>query len=155
MRERVTRDERIDQGNGMWGLSRIVENNGGSYTVISNGVLLSVIDGAQKVSEKKSWSCVSVGKLGTTMVDFQLDYSREIGATTALNGKPPILLWLEDMETIDGDAVQILIANEKVGTGTRSAGETIRNKVLNILRQSKKDHPRFFKRICCKFLICE
>lgn len=138
LRERITRDERIGQGNGMWGLSRIVENNGGSYTVISNGALLSFFDGIQKTIEKNHGVMYPSEKLGTTMVDFQLDCSREIDATTALNGKPPILLWLEDMETVDGDAVQILIANEKVGTGTRSAGETIRNKVLNILRQSRK-----------------
>lgn len=138
LRERVTRDEKIGQGNGMWGLSRIVENNGGSYTVISGGALLSFIDGKQKVFKSRHGVIYPSEKLGTTMVDFQLDCSKEIDATTALNGKPPTLLWLEDMETLDGEAIQISIADEKVGTGTRSAGETIRNKVLNILKQSNK-----------------
>lgn len=40
LQEKITRDENIGQGNGMWGLGRIVTENGGTFEIQSNAANL-------------------------------------------------------------------------------------------------------------------
>lgn len=138
LQERVTRDSRVGQGNGMWGLSRIVEDNGGSYTVISNGAYYSLQDGETHTFPERHGVTYFSESLGTTLVDFQLNCSTKIDVAGILNDNPPILLWLEDMETDSGEEIVLKIASESMGTGTRQAGVALRNKALNVLKQSGK-----------------
>lgn len=139
LQERVTRDNSIGQGNGMWGLSRLVENNGGSYTVASNGAKVAIINGKPECHEKTQHGVVYYSEnLGTTMVDFQLNCDQSIDVPAMLNGYSPPMLWLDDMESSDGQSIKLKIADEPAGTGTRHAGACVRIKAMNLLRQTKK-----------------
>ena len=138
LQERVTRDEHIGQGNGMWGMSEIVQKNGGSFKVVSHGASYSYEHGRSLTEEQNEGVSFFDRKLGTTLVDFQLYCNREIDIAVALKGYEPTLLWLEDLESPSGDDVIISIAGLSEGTGTRKAGEKLRTYVLNVMKESKK-----------------
>lgn len=138
IKEGVTRDNSIGQGNGMWGLTKIVLQNGGRCHVASGGASLSYIGEETQSFEKDSGVFYSNMKLGTTLVDFQLDCSSEIDIAGVLNGHSPAMLWLEDLESPTGESIVFRIADESEGTGTRRAGLSSRNKLLNIMRESGK-----------------
>lgn len=135
LQERVTRDEKIGQGNGLWGLTRIVQESQGLLRVVSGGAKYEYSEGNENTIRSGEF-CLSPAR-GTVMVDVQLDYSREINIDKALNGYEPIDLWLEGHETGQGE-FRIEIAAESAGTGTRKAAEQIRNMALNIVTQEKK-----------------
>lgn len=136
LQERVTRDEAIGQGNGMWGFSEIVRLNGGSYSVASNGAKV-FFDPEESSSYEKGGFYYGWDNLGTTLVDFQLDCSRSIDVAQALK-QDPTRLWLEDMEDATGEEYVLSIANESAGTGTRQAAERVRHKASNIIREGDK-----------------
>ncbi len=133
--ERVTRDEKIGQGNGMWGLSRIINENGGTIRISSCGAVYSCINGSLSTIDNGDFNFGK--KVGTTRVDFQLDYSKSIDIVSALNGYKPIDLWLENLENDAGDYA-ITVLNESSGTGTRKSALKFRNMVLNIIRETHK-----------------
>lgn len=135
LQERITRDTNIGQGNGMWGLSEIVLENGGSLRISSCG---AVLDRQGNNIRTISNGDFNLGKSsGTTFVDFQLDYSRKIDVAKALNGYEPIDLWLENLEDDSGNYI-IEIAKESSGTGTRQSAQKIRNIVINIIKETHK-----------------
>lgn len=136
LQERVTRDESVGQGNGMWGLSEIVQENAGSFRVVSNGATCFHANGITKTFASGGMQYDSEN-LGTTLIDFQLDYSKKIDVAKALHGHEPVKLWLENRENITGDHV-IKLSEESSGTGTRKAGERMRHLAINILREGQK-----------------
>ena len=71
------------------------------------------------------------------IVDFQLDYSKEISISKALGGYEPVNLKIESLEDVDGNIV-IDLHSKKSGTGTRKSGEKIRNELINIYKQTNK-----------------
>ena len=133
LQERVTRDESIGQGNGMWGFSESVRLNGGSYSVSSDGARVSFVNDKVDARERAGFFYGSDG-LGTTLIDFQLDCARPLDIARALK-QDPTQLWLEEMEDPSGTAHVISIAEESAGTGTRQAAEKIRHKTINIIRE--------------------
>lgn len=135
LQERVTRDESIGQGNGMWGLSEIVQENAGSFRVTSNGASYSYLNGSTNTYKEGGMQYKSES-LGTTLIDFQLDYSKKIDVARALHGYEPIKLWLENRENLAGNHV-IKLSEESSGTGTRRAGERVRHLAMNILREGQ------------------
>lgn len=136
LQERVTRDESIGQGNGMWGFSEVVRLNGGSYSVSSNGAKVYFSEEGNFPNERGGFYYGS-DSLGTTLVDFQLDCSHSIDVAQALR-QDPTRLWLEDMEDPAGREYVLSIASESAGTGTRQAAERIRHKASNIIREGDK-----------------
>lgn len=81
---------------------------------------------------------MNLGKnYGTTLIDFQLNYSNEINVVSALNGYKPIDLWLENFEAVNGDII-ISVAEQSSGTGTRKSAEKLRTMVMNIVLTEKK-----------------
>ncbi len=135
IKEKVTRDENVGQGNGMWGFSRILDDAQGSLSIRSTGAKYSKEHGLESFLENDDLKINDT--LGTTTVDFQLDYSRRIDIAKALNGHQPMDLWTENLEDEKGDPV-ISIAQLSEGTGTRKAAAKMRNMILNIVLNEKK-----------------
>lgn len=132
MRERVTRDERIGQGNGLWGLSQIIKEANGKLLISSGGARYEYDSGDEKTIISGDFN---LGKAnGTTMIDFQLDYSVPIDVAQALNGYIPLDFWLENHENDQGEII-LDIAKESNGTGTRKSAEKMRNIVINCLQE--------------------
>lgn len=132
LNERVTRDEKIGQGNGLWGLTQIIKETKGRLFVSSSGACYRYDNEQEKTIESGDFN---LGKTnGTTMIDFQLDYSSPIDIAQALNGYVPLDFWLENHENEDGN-ITLDIAKESYGTGTRKSAEKMRNLVVNCLRE--------------------
>lgn len=127
MSESITSNKAIGQGNGLWGLSQIIKETNGRITLCSSGAQYSFLEGEEDWIEN---GCFNLGKEnGTTMVDFQLDYSQPIDVLKALNGYEPYDKWADDHEN-DLGHFSIKIAKESNGTGTRKSAEKVRNIII-------------------------
>ena len=135
MQERVTRDTSVGQGNGLWGLSNIVNANGGSIRISSCGARYSHYDGQPTKVMDGDFNLGS--KQGTTMIDFRLDYAKPINIAEALAGYEPTDLVLEEHED-DEENITIVVSKEAHGTGTRQSAEKLRNFAENLRNEKKK-----------------
>lgn len=135
MQERITRDSKVGQGNGLWGLSEIIRSSNGYMSISSqgatyiydHGVIREIYNGDFNLGRKN----------GTTLINCQLNYNKDIDITKALHGHTPQDLWLEDLEDND-EEYRFSIAKMSSGTGTRKAAESMRYMVLNTMREGKK-----------------
>ncbi|MFN0034089.1 MAG: STAS-like domain-containing protein [Saprospiraceae bacterium] len=134
IQESVTRDKKVGQGNGMWGLSEIVKNNSGRITIISGSGLYMRSNGDVTVNNKLTSLSPSHG---ACLVDFQLNYSKEISLAEALKGHKPVNYRTESFED-DNGAVTFRLADAKTGTGTRESGKRIRTDLINMFNDTKK-----------------
>lgn len=132
MKERITRDEKIGQGNGLWGLSQIIKETKGRLLISSGGARYEYDGGKEKTITTGDFNLGK--KNGTTMIDFQLNYSSPIDIAQALNGYVPLDFWLENHENEKGEII-LDVANESNGTGTRKSAEKMRNLVINCLKE--------------------
>ena len=131
LEEKVTRDERIGQGNGLWGLSEIIKMNGGSLRIVSNGSEFRLDNGV--VSTQDKYFDEKFTDRNLTIVDFQLDYSKSIDITKALNRDIGVYdAWLEEHENNEGE-LHFCVIDESAGTGTRIAAEKFRTKIENAI----------------------
>ena len=132
IKERITRDEKIGQGNGLWGLSQIIKETSGKLMISSGGARYQYLNDMESTVASGDFN---LGKEhGTTMIDFQLDYSSPIDVAGALNGYTPIDYWAEQHENAKGE-IEIDVAKESNGTGTRKSAEKLRNIVVNFLKE--------------------
>lgn len=139
LQESVTRDKKIGQGNGLFGLSSLMKQGDSRLKITSGRGYYSYMYGESKTYDK----CPIISEdISMTTIDFMLDYSNNISIENALifNGQiyTPISLRIENMENIDGN-IRILIKEESNGTGTRQAAMRIKNKILNILSEEPKN----------------
>jgi len=133
VKEGVTRDKKIGQGNGLWGLHQIVSENTGILNIISNSACYNLTNNKFKTFDKLPQFSYDNG----CIVDFQIDYSKEISISKALGGYEPVNLKIESLEDNAGNIVIDLHSKES-GVGTRKSGEKIRNELINVYKQSKK-----------------
>jgi hypothetical protein len=117
VKEGVTRDPQIGQGNGLWGLLEIVKNNSGLLTITSGSGSLLIRKNESKAFPKLPY--LDKYHQGT-IVDFQIDTSQGIDIASALSGHKPVNLMLENLETDTGEH-RIIIKEHTNGTGTRRA----------------------------------
>ena len=134
VKEGVTRDKKIGQGNGLWGLQNIIYKNSGLLTITSGNGQIS-FNGNDFT--KKEENVFLDRQHQTTIIDFQLDYSKQISIAEALNGFTPTNLRIEQFETDQGTLLYKL-KDQATGTGTRQSGERIRNEILNLLQESSQ-----------------
>lgn len=134
VKEGVTRDTAIGQGNGMWGLHNIVKANSGMLVITSNSASYML-----KGDEIKTFSRLPVisRELGTTTIDFQIDFDKGISLAETLGGYTPVNLRLEALENDEGNILYKL-SEKSSGTGTRQSGERIRNEILNLYQESHR-----------------
>ena len=131
--EGITRDKSIGQGNGLWGLHQIVKENTGQLNIISGSAAYSLINNKVSVFPDRPHLPLDNG----CIVDFQLDYSKEISVSKALGGYEPVNLTIESAENEAGDIV-VTLRNKESGVGTRTSGEKIRHEMTNLYKQSNK-----------------
>lgn len=138
IKEGVTRDKKIGQGNGMYGLHQIVKFNEGRLTITSNRA-------SYFLKENQAQTFTNIPSIsqdrGCSTIDFQLDYEKNVSISDALkfNGHPyeKVNQRIEDMENGHGEIIYDL-KNKANGYGTRQSGERVRNDILNIWEYSKK-----------------
>lgn len=140
LQERITRDEKIGQGNGLWGLSTIVSNSKGKMEISSSGARYLFNAGAIRTTKEGGF--VLNTQLGTSFLDVRLSYNNDIdiaNALTSSNGNryQPIDMWLENLED-EKNQYLIKVAELASGTGTRQSAEKLRNIVLNISNNQQK-----------------
>ena len=123
IKEGVTRDKSIGQGNGMYGLSEIVKNNMGILNI--------------NIRTFKNLPSISFN-VGCTSVDFQLDYDKNISIEQALRigGKQSnfVNFNLENLENSQGE-IEYIIKEKAQGYGTRKSGLKARNEIINIYKE--------------------
>lgn len=139
IKEGVTRDKNLGQGNGMAGLFNLIQEGNGSMSITSGNGYYSYRMGGPKTSDNLPF--VSLKNQCTT-IDFQLDYSSNISLDKVLTFQgrsfPFTNLYIENLENDRGDLVYRL--NEKAeGTGTRESAIRVKNEVINLFNQSKKN----------------
>lgn len=138
IKESVTRDKSIGQGNGLFGLHSIVQQGVGRMRITSGG-------GAYLYNYGSIETFPNIPILSketpSTTVDFQLRYSSDVSLDNALkfHGVPYQLtnLWLESLEDDLGQIVYV-VKNHAEGTGTRLSAVRVRNEILNILQTDPK-----------------
>ncbi len=128
VRERVTRDESIGQGNGLWGLYRLVSLHNGRLRITSGKSSLDVLGG--EISTESGITSLGAQSPGTT-VDFQLTTSEEVDVVAAL-GHTPVNTIIEAFQTGRDDAT-VVVRDVVGGTGTRISGAELRNLITNLL----------------------
>ncbi|MBP6827156.1 MAG: STAS-like domain-containing protein [Saprospiraceae bacterium] len=134
IQERVTRDKKVGQGNGMWGLSEIVKKNAGRLTIISGSGFYMRSNGDVKTGDYFNYLSPTNG---ACLVDFQLNYNKEISLAEALKGHKPVNYRTESFED-DSGAVAFRLADAKTGIGTRESGKRIRTDLINMFNDTKK-----------------
>lgn len=126
------------QGNGLYGLYQIVKENGGKLTISSgkSAIMLSN-KGFQKFDNGEKVSKNHPG----TIVDFQLDISKQIDIQSALkkvNGFDGFDIRIDNMwDENNSDWLRYNVYENCSGTGTRVAGKELRNDVINTIKRTK------------------
>lgn len=128
IKEGVTRDKKIGQGNGLWGLHNIVKENEGQLAITSSGAAYVLTGNEIRTSSNIRYLSK---ESGATIVDFQIDYSKGMSLSKALGGHEPINLRLEELVD-DHGVLTFRLRDKSSGTGTRSSGERIRNELVNL-----------------------
>jgi hypothetical protein len=132
LREGVTRDSRIGQGNGLWGLHNIVKQNSGQLNIISGPGRYSLT--GDDVTTAATQPFLDRDN-ESTRVDIQIDFSKGIALSQALGGFQPVNHRTESIQDDSGTVVFRLI-DKASGRGTRKSGEALRNEVINLAGQS-------------------
>ncbi len=121
------------QGNGLYGLYGIVENNEGRLTVTSGNASL-FFQSNQPLKKYDNLPVIDPNHAGT-IVDFQLDLSNDIDITTifkSIGGFDGFDIRLEDMLT-ENNYYNYDVYENCSGTATRESGKASYNDVLNII----------------------
>ena len=138
IQEEVTRDKRIGQGNGLFGLHSIVKQGKGKLVITSGKGSYTYVNG--QVHTYDNIPYISNQTPGT-IVDFQLNYAEDMSLDKALifRGKPYniINLHFEELEDDYGRIIYKIIERSE-GTGTRDSAIRVKNEILNILSEEQK-----------------
>lgn len=128
----------LGQGNGLYGLSQIVNANGGRLAISTGKSTLML-----KRGDFKTWSnnpIVDENHYSTT-VDFQLELSKKTDIKEALRsigGIDDFDIRIDDMVQENSDWLKYKVADNAKDTGTRSSGRSLRIDVFNIMRRKEK-----------------
>jgi hypothetical protein len=132
--EGVTRDITLGQGNGMWGLKKIVLDNKGSLSVISGSGAV-IYDYNESYNERTYMSLAYPSKtFNTTLLDISFNFKNTINISSALGNYEPyefITRKNEELEIAEG-TLKVDVALVTVGTGTRKAAKEVRNYLINL-----------------------
>lgn len=139
VKEGVTRDKKLGQGNGMTGLFNLIQEGNGSICITSGNGYFRHSNGEPYTKDVLPYPS---NENQCTTVDFQLDYSNDISLDKVLTfqGKtfPFTNLHIENLEDDRGDLVYKLSEHAE-GTGTRESAIRVKNEIVNLFNQSKKN----------------
>lgn len=138
IQEEVTRDKKIGQGNGLYGLHSIIKQGQGKL-VITSGTGSYCYSG---ISAKNYEHLPSISKNNPgTIVDFQLCYERDMSLDQALvfRGKQYDFASIRFEEYENDNGIQEYVIKDKSeGTGTRISASRVKNDILNILTETQR-----------------
>lgn len=130
IREGVTRDKNIGQGNGLFGSYEISHQGKGSFKVISNNAMLIHEKGNLKISRVDS-------RYRGTIVEATVDFSTEnlMASALTINGKQykPVDFIESSYEDPNADHINFIIRKQSGSYGTRSAGAPLKDRLANIV----------------------
>jgi len=136
VQEGVTRDKKVGQGNGLWGLYNMVTLNGGHLSIISGKGGLNFNQKDDKVYSYKDIILLN-NENQATNINFHLNLAKNISIKEALKGHELIDLFVESLENDYGQYIY-KISEAASGIGTRQSAIAIKNEILNIQKQTKK-----------------
>ena len=128
IREGVTKNEVTNQGNGLFGLTQIIEKNGGRLMMRTGKGRLTLA--GDRVTGKNDQPSIGSGHQAT-FVDFQLNVDKPIRLGEALK-HPPASLFLESLESDEGEHI-VGIRDLAGGAGSRLAARELRTLIVNVL----------------------
>lgn len=135
LRPGVTRDKKLGQGNGLWGLGRIIAATKGRLAITSGAEQLTLDPSyVQEHGTAESHKVQFFGyeNPGTT-VDFQMITDRTINIRELL--ELPSATNLRFEQSVDDRERHRISIHEGPGTGTRIAGERLRMRAMNSLNE--------------------
>jgi hypothetical protein len=134
IREGVTRDPRVGQGNGLYGSYRIAEASGGYFYIHSGYAFLEASKGYLKI-----WT--ETLPFNGTLVVSGMDYSDPRVLADALQFQGQRFSPTDYIETkyeLDADGVLPFILDRECATfGSRDAGAPVRRKLINLYRMGR------------------
>jgi hypothetical protein len=134
IKEGVTRDEKIGQGNGLWGLHNIISQNNGRLNILSGKGGMFFSDYGQKARPSNDIVILNKNNQSTT-VHFVLRLKNKISLKEALKGHEITDMNVENLKNDFGDIVY-RIADVGSGTGTRDSGLLMKNELINIYKST-------------------
>ena len=132
IREGVTRDKTLGQGNGLFGSYQVCSHSMGSFHIDSGRAKLvfGERDGLRVTTEKVPFE--------GTLIAAQINFSdpRLLAEALKFGGRPHVPLDFVELyyEQHDRDEVVFIMKNEVTSFGSRVAGTPVRNKLLNLVR---------------------
>ena len=125
------------QGNGLFGLYRIIQENQGSLTITSGSASIMF---SQNGDSRKYEHIPFLGyDNSATIVDFQIDLKKDVNIQSAfktIGGFDGFDIRLDNMIQ-DDDSVLYDVYSNCRGTATRESGFELRNDVLNTIKRMK------------------
>lgn len=138
IKEEVTRDKSIGQGNGLFGLHSIVKQGKGKLVITSGRGSYTYNQGLVRTYSELP---ILAEKNPGTIVDFQLSYANDMSLDRALvfRGKQYELINIH-FDELEDDYGRIIykISTHAEGTGTRESANRVKNEILNILSEEQK-----------------
>lgn len=131
IREGVTRDKSVGQGNGLYGSWRVSQQSGGEIKILSGYASL--------ISSERHG--LKINKLDIpmngTVVASRIGYSKKIDLSDALLFRGRTIIPVDYIETHfkedDEGNIRFVLAEECDGFGSRSAADPVRRKVSNLI----------------------
>lgn len=138
IQEEVTRDKRIGQGNGLFGLHSIVKQGKGKLVITSGRGSYTFSNGYVRTYDSLPYTSQQTPG---TIIDFQLNYAKDMSLDKALvfRGKQYEMINLH-FESLEDDYGRITynISERSEGTGTRESAIRVKNEILNIISEEQK-----------------
>lgn len=147
IQEEVTRDRKVGQGNGLFGLHSIISQGNGTLEIVSSGASYKTMGG--KTSTHNYLPKRSNNTPGT-IVDFQINYGNNISLDNALKfrGKDYSItnLYIDGFDDDKGHNYYS-VKDHSGGTGTRESALRIKNEIMNLIKESRKPVILDFKEV--------
>ncbi len=136
----VTENRQLGQGNGMYGLGKIIKENKGHLLISTGHCSIEYDYETGKETEREGAPILSKENLGTR-IDFTIQYQRKTDIIKALDGYKPYEVLerdLEDIELEDGSVLYKVLENAREDVGSRSSGKAIRTELFNLAKTTPK-----------------
>jgi len=133
LRQGATSKGGAHQGNGLFGLRRAVEINGGVLNVTSGWGRWSLQHGQTELSTDRFRALPDIENHQSTIVDWQLDCSQKVRIDEALGTSYPINDLLDTIEDDEG-VYRVSVSEIEESLGSRKLGAEIRTRLENYLR---------------------
>lgn len=136
VQEGVTRDKKIGQGNGMWGLYNIINLNNGALQIISGKGGLNFVNRKKETESYQNIIMLNQHKQSTA-INFDIILNNPVSMKEAIGGYEPVDMFIENLED-EFNRIIYKIVEQSSGTGTRQSGFRIKNELINIYKSAKK-----------------